>query len=56
MEEKNNSEAEENESIEDVHDLDIDLHNNRQMQILKLKFRQQLMKMQEEVQDEKFKE
>ena len=56
MEEINNPEVEENEAIEDVHDLENDLHNNRQMQILKLKFSQQLMEMQQEEQDEKFKE
>jgi hypothetical protein len=49
--------VEENESIEDVHELESDLHNNKQMQILKLKFSQQLIKMQEEeVPKEKSKE
>ncbi len=48
---------EDNESIESVHELESDLNNNRQMQILKLKFTHQLNKMQEEeVPEEKSKE
>ena len=39
---------EDNESIEDVHELESDLVDNKQMQILKLKFSDQLNKMQEE--------
>ena len=48
---------EDNESIEDVHELESDLVDNKQMQILKLKFSDQLNKMQEEeVLEEKSKE
>ena len=39
---------EDNESIEDVQELESDLKNNKEMQILKLKFSHQLNKMQEE--------
>lgn len=56
IEECKNSEGGENESIEDVHELETDLNNNKQMQALKLKFSQQLFKMQEEVPEEKSKE
>lgn len=52
---KNPEDDEENESIEDVHELENDLHNNKEMQILKLKFSQQLIKMQEEEPEEKSK-
>jgi hypothetical protein len=48
---------EDNESIEDVHELESDLVDNKQMQLLKLKFSHQLNKMQEqEVPEQKSKE